>query len=106
MITFLKNLSRNLLSHNDLDFGVVEIDIIYYLQYIRLRDTTHSTKGLKMNREEFQNLLEKIHDKVGESVPSLWEQECLVEEIEILLRKDFQLPENDDWSWQYERSNH
>ena len=52
-----------------------------------------------MNREEFQNLLEKIHEKVGESVPSLWEQECLVEEIEILLRKDFQLPENDDWSW-------
>lgn len=31
MITFLKNLSRNLLSPNDLDFGVVEIDIIYYL---------------------------------------------------------------------------
>lgn len=31
MITFLKNLSRNLLSHNDLDFGVVEIDIIDYL---------------------------------------------------------------------------
>lgn len=52
-----------------------------------------------MNREEFQNLLEKIHVKVSESVHCLWEQECLVEEIEVLLRKDFQLPENDDWNW-------
>ena len=31
MITFLKNLFHNLLSPNDLDFGVVEIDIIDYL---------------------------------------------------------------------------
>lgn len=106
MITFLKNLSRNLLSPNDLDFGVVEIDIIYYLQYIRLRDTTHSTKGLIMNREEFHSLLEKINNVVEEVVPSSWTAECLVEEIEVLLRKDFQLPENDDWSWQYERSNY
>ena len=52
-----------------------------------------------MNRSEFQNLLEKIHDKVGETGPCLWEQECLVEEIEVLLRKYFQLPENDDWNW-------
>lgn len=52
-----------------------------------------------MNREEFQNLLEKIHNVVGESVPSLWEQECLVEELEMLLRDSFHLPENDDWRW-------
>ena len=52
-----------------------------------------------MNREDFHTLLEKINDVVGEVVDSSWTAECLVEEIEVLLRKDFQLPENDDWSW-------
>jgi len=52
-----------------------------------------------MNREEFHNLLEKINNVVEEVVHSSWTAECLVEEIEVLLRKDFQLPENDDWSW-------
>lgn len=52
-----------------------------------------------MNREEFHTLLEKINNVVGEVVDSQWTAECLVEEIEVLLRKDFQLPDNDDWSW-------
>lgn len=52
-----------------------------------------------MNQEEFKVVIRKIHNVVGEVVDSSWDQECLVEEIEMLLRDGFHLPENDDWSW-------
>lgn len=52
-----------------------------------------------MNREEFHSVLEKINEVLEDTELSCWEQEGVSEQIELIMRKGFQLPDTDEWSW-------